>query len=45
VATIANVTVLLVSLNFSGFGIADYVWTVIVLGGVAREPLERVGVR
>ena len=31
VATIANVTVLLVSLNWDGFGIADNIWTIIVL--------------
>jgi hypothetical protein len=31
VATIANITVFLVSLNWDGFGIADYIWTSIVL--------------
>lgn len=31
VATIANVTILLVSLNWNGFGIADYIWTTIIL--------------
>jgi hypothetical protein len=31
VATIANVTVLLVSLNWKGFGIAEYIWTTIIL--------------
>lgn len=36
VATIANLTVFLVSLNWNGFGIAEYIWTVIVLiAGVA----------
>lgn len=31
VATIANVTVLLVSIGWNGFGIAEYVWTSIML--------------
>jgi len=31
VATIANVTVLLVSIGWNGFGIADYIWTSIIL--------------
>lgn len=31
VATIANITVLLVSINWDGFGIADNVWTIIIL--------------
>jgi len=31
VATIANVTTLLVSLNWQGFGIPDYIWTIVVL--------------
>ncbi len=31
VATIANITVFLVSINWSGFGIAESIWTVIVL--------------
>lgn len=31
VATIANITVLLVSIDWNGFGIADFVWTSIVL--------------
>ncbi len=31
VATIANITVLLVSINWNGFGISDSVWTVIIL--------------
>lgn len=31
VATIANITVLLVSLNWNGFGIADNIWTIIIL--------------
>jgi hypothetical protein len=31
VATIANITVLLVSLGWNGFGIADYIWTSVVL--------------
>ncbi len=31
VATIANITVFLVSLAWNGFGIADYVWTSIIL--------------
>jgi hypothetical protein len=31
VATIANISVLLVSLNWDGFGIAENIWTVIVL--------------
>ena len=31
VATIANITVFLVSIGWDGFGIADYVWTVIIL--------------
>jgi len=31
VATIANITVLLVSLNWDGFGIADNIWTIIIL--------------
>lgn len=31
VATIANITVFLVSVGFSGFGVPDYVWTCFVL--------------
>ncbi len=31
VATIANITVFLVSINWNGFGVADFVWTSIVL--------------
>ena len=31
VATIANATVFLVSLNWNGFGIADAIWTIIIL--------------
>lgn len=31
VATIANITVFLVSIGWNGFGIADYVWTCIIL--------------
>lgn len=31
VATIANITVFLVSVGWNGFGIADYIWTSIVL--------------
>jgi hypothetical protein len=31
VATIANITVFLVSISWSGFGIADYVWTSMIL--------------
>ncbi|MBU2566399.1 tryptophan-rich sensory protein, partial [Patescibacteria group bacterium] len=31
VATIANITVFLVSLNWSGFGISEQIWTVIIL--------------
>jgi len=31
VATIANITVFLVSINWNGFGIAESIWTVIVL--------------
>ena len=31
VATIANITVFLVSIGWNGFGIADYVWTGIIL--------------
>lgn len=31
VATIANISVLLVSLNWDGFGIAENIWTIIVL--------------
>lgn len=31
VATIANITVFLVSINWDGFGIAEYIWTVIIL--------------
>lgn len=31
VATIANVTILLVSLNWNGFGLADHIWTVVIL--------------
>ncbi len=31
VATIANITVLLVSIGWDGFGIAEYVWTSIIL--------------
>jgi hypothetical protein len=31
VATIANVTTFLVSINWQGFGIPDYIWTIIIL--------------
>lgn len=31
VATIANITVFLVSLNWNGFGLTDQVWTIIIL--------------
>jgi len=31
VATIANITVFLVSLNWDGFGISDSIWTIIIL--------------
>lgn len=31
VATIANITVLLVSLNWNGFGIAPEIWTIVIL--------------
>lgn len=31
VATIANVTVFLVSIGWNGFGIADYIWTSVIL--------------
>jgi hypothetical protein len=31
VATIANITVFLVSLSWNGFGIADYIWTSVIL--------------
>lgn len=31
VAAIANITVFLISINWNGFGIADYVWTSIIL--------------
>ncbi len=31
VATIANITVFLVSINWDGFGIADNIWTIIIL--------------
>jgi hypothetical protein len=31
VATIANITVFLVSIGWNGFGIADYIWTMIIL--------------
>lgn len=31
VATIANITVLLVSLNWNGFGITENIWTIIIL--------------
>ncbi len=31
VATIANITVFLVSINWNGFSIADYIWTSIIL--------------
>jgi hypothetical protein len=31
VATIANVTVFLVSINWGGFGIAEFIWTSIIL--------------
>ncbi len=31
VATVANITVLLVSLNWEGFGLADSVWTAIIV--------------
>ena len=46
VATIANITVFLVSLNWDGFGIADDLWTVIVLFfgaviGIARMLKDR----
>jgi len=31
VATIANITVFLVSLKWNGFGIHDFIWTVFIL--------------
>ncbi len=31
VATIANVTVFLVSINWDGFGVAEHIWTVVIL--------------
>ncbi|NTW22857.1 tryptophan-rich sensory protein [Candidatus Falkowbacteria bacterium] len=31
VATIANITVFLVSIGWNGFGIADYIWTCVIL--------------
>ncbi len=31
VATIANITVFLVSINWGGFGVSDFIWTTIVL--------------
>jgi hypothetical protein len=31
VATIANITVFLVSINWQGFGVADFIWTSIIL--------------
>ncbi len=31
VATIANITVFLVSINWNGFGVAEYIWTSIIL--------------
>lgn len=31
VATIANITVFLVSIGWNGFGIADFIWTIIIL--------------
>jgi hypothetical protein len=31
IATIANITVFLVSIGWNGFGIADYIWTTIIL--------------
>jgi hypothetical protein len=46
VATIANITVFLVSLGWNGFGVTDYVWTILVLLvgatiGVARMLKDR----
>jgi len=31
VATIANITVFLISINWGGFGLSDFIWTIIVL--------------
>lgn len=31
VATIANITVFLVSINWNGFGVSDFIWTIIIL--------------
>lgn len=31
VATIANITVFLVSINWSGWGISDQIWTIVIL--------------
>jgi hypothetical protein len=31
VATIANITVFLVSIGWAGFGISDFIWTCIIL--------------
>lgn len=31
IALIANISIFLVSINWNGFGIADYIWTVIIL--------------
>lgn len=31
VATIANITIFLVSINWNGFGVADYIWTSVIL--------------
>lgn len=46
VATIANITVFLVSINWGGFGIAEAVWTIIVLFigatiGIVRMSIDR----
>jgi hypothetical protein len=46
VATIANITVFLVSISWNGFGIAEYIWAIIILLigvviGVARTLKDR----
>lgn len=42
VATIANITVFLVSINWNGFGISDYIWTIIILFVGAGIGLGRI---
>ncbi len=46
VATIANITTFLVSINWNGFGISDYIWTsiILVIGaiiGIIRMNLDK----